>query len=138
MILARVGAAKNTKIAMERRVPVRYCFSVLLALFFTIAPAFADETPPYVDTACGTWVNDEWVPNGKCPPETADFRHDTVSGTITSVKGHLVTIQQSTRTLVINDQPALDSKQTGKVAVGRQIVAYGYWNDKNFYATAIY
>jgi hypothetical protein len=54
------------------------------------------------------------------------------------VKGHLVTIQQTARTLVINDQPALDRQQTGKVAVGRQIVAYGYWMHGTFYATAIY
>jgi hypothetical protein len=54
------------------------------------------------------------------------------------VKGHLVTIQQTNRSLVINDQPALDHKQTGKVAVGRQVVAYGYWQDGTFYATAIY
>jgi hypothetical protein len=61
-----------------------------------------------------------------------------MSGTITIVKGHLVTLQQATRTVVIDDQPALDSKQSGKVAVGRVVVAYGYWKDSNFFATAIY
>jgi hypothetical protein len=76
-----------------------------------------------------------WVPNGKC---TDEIKHDTVSGTITFVKGHLVTLQQATKTVIINDQPALDAKHTGKVAVGRMIVAYGYWQDANFYATAIY
>ena len=108
----------------------------LLALFFSFAPAFADEAP-YIDGVCGNWVDDNWVPNGKCP-DVAAVKHDTVSGTITIVKGHLVTVQQSTRTVVINDQPALDAKQSGKVAVGRVIVAYGYWRDNNFYATAIY
>ncbi|MBV8688959.1 MAG: hypothetical protein JOZ59_02525 [Candidatus Eremiobacteraeota bacterium] len=101
-------------------------------------PAPTDVTPSYSDLACGTWVNDEWVPNGKCPPETTRLRHDSVSGTITKVEGHLVSVQQTNRTLVINDQPALDRKATGKVGVGRQVVAYGYWLDGTFYATAIY
>ena len=118
---------------------MKYCYAALItliALFFSFAPAFADETP-YIDGVCGNWVDDEWVSNGKCP-EISAVKHDTVSGTITVVKGHLVTVQQATRTVVINDQPALDAKQTGKVAVGRMIIAYGYWRDANFYATAIY
>ncbi len=112
---------------------------VLIAavLGFGASTAMADP-PAYMDTSCGTWVNDEWVPNGSCPPESEHLKHDQVSGTITSVKGHLVTLQQTTRSMVINDQPALDGKQTGKVAVGRMVVAYGYWLDGNFYATAIY
>ena len=113
-----------------------YAFFVAAIVALGLTPALAD--PPYVDTACGTWTNDEWVPNGTCPPGVKSIRHDTVSGTITIVKGHLVTVQQSTRTIVINDEPALIAKQTGKVAVGRMIVAYGYWMDNNFYATAIY
>jgi hypothetical protein len=80
-------------------------------------------------------VNDEWVPNGNC---SEAYKHDTLTGTIIIVKGHLVTLQQAARTVVIDDQPALDLKQTGKVAVGRVVVAYGYWSDANFYATAIY
>jgi hypothetical protein len=117
----------------ERGVLVKFVYAALLAAAFGIAPAFAD--PPYVDTACGSWVNDQWVPNGNC---AGDTRHDTVSGTITIVKGHLVTVQQATRTVVIDDQPALDAKQSGQVAVGRVIVAHGYWSNGNFYATAIY
>ena len=117
---------------------MKHIYAILVSAIVALGvmPALADS--PYVDTACGTWINDEWVPNGTCPPGVITIRHDTVSGTITSVKGHLVTVQQSTRTLVINDQPALTAKQTGKVAVGRMIVAYGYWMDNNFYATAIY
>ena len=107
--------------------------ATLIAVAFACSPAFAE--PTYNDTACGSWVNDEWVPNAKC---SEDYKHDTVSGTITSVKGHLVTLQQAKGTVVIDDQPALDSKQSGKVAVGRVVVAYGYWQDQNFYATAIY
>lgn len=101
-------------------------------------PAPPADSQPYDDTRCGAWQNDVWVPNGNCTPDTDSRRHDSVSGTITSVKGHLVTLQQSARSVVINDQPALDRQQTGKVAVGRQVVAYGYWNSGTFYATAIY
>ena len=116
----------------------RLLCATLLAAALGIVPALADEAPPYTDTQCGSWVNDDWVPNGNCPPDSDHIRHDHLAGTITAVKGHLVTIQQATRTVVFNDQPALDAKQTGKVAVGRQVVAYGYWLDGNFYATALY
>jgi len=117
---------------------MKHFYTVLIVLlFFGFAPAFADQ-PPYVDTTCGSWVNDAWVPNGNCPADTPDLRHDTVSGTITSVSGHLVTLQQATRTVVINDQPALDNKQSGQVAVGRIVVAHGFWQHGTFFATAIY
>jgi hypothetical protein len=116
---------------------VKHFYAILVVVLFGFAPVFADE-PPYVDTTCGGWVNDDWVPNGKCVPENPEIKHATVSGTITSVKGHLVTVQQATQEVVINDKPALDAKQSGKVAVGRIIVAYGFWQGQNFYATAIY
>ena len=111
--------------------------ALALAFAFSLAPAFADQ-PPYVDNSCGTWVDDQWVPSGNCPPDNDHLRHDDVSGTITIVKGHLVTVQQSDKSVVINDQPALDAKHTGKVAVGRTVVAYGYWLDGTFFATSIY
>jgi hypothetical protein len=105
-------------------------------------PASSPAPPPpsgtYIDENCGSWVNDVWVPNANCATYVTIVRHDSLAGTITAVKGHLVTIQQTTRTLVINDQPALDRQRTGKVAVGRQVVAYGYWMGGTFYATAIY
>ena len=63
--------------------------------------------------------------------------HNRVHGTITGVQGHLVTIQQSTQTLVINDSPALATDSTGRVAVGRQVTAHGYWEDGTFYAKTI-
>jgi hypothetical protein len=91
--------------------------------------------PPYVDTECGGWQGDTWVPNGNCP--TAVYRHQVVAGTIVSVKGHLVTLQQTTGTVVIDDSAALSNQSSGRVAVGRQIVAHGYWQGNNFYATAI-
>lgn len=112
---------------------MKILYAAIVAAALGLTPAFAD--PTYNDASCGSWVNDVWVPNGSCPD---DYRHDTVNGTITIVKGHLVTVQQATRTLVIDDQAALDTKQSGKVAVGRVIVAYGYWHEGNFYATAIY
>jgi hypothetical protein len=91
--------------------------------------------PPYVDTQCGAWQGDTWVPNGDCP--SASYRHQVVTGTIISVKGHLVTLQQTKGTVVIDDSAALNNQSTGRVAVGRQIVAHGYWQGDNFYATAI-
>ena len=116
----------------------------ILAGLLCAAPAFAQAPPPpppsgtYVDTSCGSWQDDVWVDNGTCKTYVTIVRHDTINGTITSVTGHLVTIQQSNKSVVINDQPALDHKQTGKVAVGRQVVAYGYWMSGTFYATSIY
>lgn len=101
-------------------------------------PSPAPPAGPYNDATCGAWVNDVWVPNANCSTYVTVVRHDALAGTITHVQGHLVTIQQTNRSLVVNDQPALDRQQTGKVAVGRQIVAYGYWMNGTFYATAIY
>lgn len=61
---------------------------------------------------------------------------DSLSGTITAVSGSRVTLQQSTGTIVVNDQPALNARSTGNVAVGRQVVAEGYWLHGTFYATS--
>jgi hypothetical protein len=60
-----------------------------------------------------------------------------LDGTIVYVRGHLVTLQQSDRRVIIDDQPALDRERTGRVAVGRSVIAYGYWNGGVFYATAL-
>ncbi len=59
-----------------------------------------------------------------------------IAGTITAVSGSMVTIQRSSGSIVVNDQPALNSQTTGNVAVGRQVVARGYWQDGTFYATS--
>lgn len=91
----------------------------------------------YGDPICGDWVNGVWQDNGHCPGYAAGPHRMRVAGTITVVKGHLVTVQQSDREMVINDQPALNRQTTGHVAVGRQIVAYGYMRDNVFYATII-
>lgn len=109
-------------------------FAATLAATCAVASAQAPP-PPYVDTACGSWQGDTWVPNGSCT--STAYKHQVISGTIVSVKGHLVTLQQTTGTAVIDDSAALQNQSTGRVAVGRQIVAHGYWVENNFYATAI-
>ncbi len=87
---------------------------------------------------CGSMVSGTWVPNGACP-DTRGYipQRAYVSGTITKVSWHLVTVQQSQGVIVINDQPALNRQSSGRVAVGRQITAYGFWRAGTFYATAI-
>lgn len=71
-------------------------------------------------------------------PDLGAFQRtrDSLSGTITNVSGNQVTLQQSTRSIVINDQPALNNKATGNVAAGRQVVAEGYWLHGVFFATS--
>jgi hypothetical protein len=89
---------------------------------------------PRDEPICGSWETGTWVPTGACGAN--DYRSH-VSGTVTAVKGHLVTLQQTTKSLVINDQPALDQRTTGRVAVGRQVVAVGFWRNGTFYATLL-
>jgi hypothetical protein len=113
-------------------------FVILAAVTGVVASASianAQEPPPYVDTNCGTWQGDTWVPNGNCA--NAAYRHERVAGTIIVVKGHLVTVQQAARQVVIDDSLALNNQLTGRVAVGRRIIAHGYWEGSNFYATLI-
>jgi hypothetical protein len=98
-----------------------------------MTPDAAGTTQQYPD--CGTWQSGTWVASGKCG--AADYRSH-VAGTITSVKGHLVTLQQTTQSLVINDEPALQRQDSGKVAVGRQVSAVGYWRNGTFYATGLH
>lgn len=99
------------------------------------APPAAQAPPPYVDSDCGVWQDDTWVANGRCANTV--YKHARVEGTIVSVKGHLVTLQQTSGQIVIDDTIALRDQSTGRVAVGRRIVAHGYWRNNNFYATAI-
>ena len=114
---------------------------------------------------CGAWQNGTWVPNGNCieetapaststnttvittPPQNVTSDRDTdrdmhagrswerLHGTIIAVNGKMVTIQQSSRTLVIDDGPAFAAQETGHVAVGRQVTIHGYWQDGQYYAT---
>jgi hypothetical protein len=39
--------------------------------------------------------------------------------------------------VVIDDPLAVNNQLTGRVAVGRRIVAHGYWEGSKFYATLI-
>ena len=89
------------------------------------------------DPICGTWMTGVWTPNGHCPGYAVGPRRARVAGTITIVRGHLVTLQLADKDLVINDQPALNRETSGRVAVGRSIIAYGYWRDGTFFATAM-
>jgi hypothetical protein len=100
-------------------------------------PAAMGPNNQYGDPMCGAWANGTWQPNGHCPGYAVGPHRARVAGTIIAVKGHLVTVQQATQTITINDQPALFRQTSGRVAVGRQIIAYGYWRDGNFFATAM-
>lgn len=111
------------------------CAALLSTALAAPATAQTTTTGPYVDASCGVWQGDTWVPNGSCT--TVVYKHQKLAGTITSVKGHLVTIQQTQGTMVIDDSKALNNQMTGKVAVGRQVVAHGYWDNGTFYATML-
>ncbi len=59
-----------------------------------------------------------------------------ISGTIVGVNGSQVSIRQGySRTITIDDQPALDNQSSGRVYVGRNVTAYGYVQNGVFYAT---
>ncbi len=107
----------------------------LSASAFSLPAAAQSMQSPYLDSACGAWQGNTWVPNGSCTDTDNTFKHQYVAGTIVSVTGHLVTVQRSKGQLVIDDQLALNRQLTGKVAVGRRILAHGYWRNKVFYAT---
>lgn len=115
-----VGSLASASIALAQGVP---------------PPPGAPPAAPYNDTTCGEWQGNVWTPNGQC--SSTAYKHEVLAGTIVSVKGHLVTVQQTGKQVVIDDSAALNDQTTGRVAVGRQIVAHGYWEGENFYATAI-
>jgi hypothetical protein len=74
--------------------------------------------------------------NGNCA--NSGRAGSTVRGSIVGVNGNQVTLQtQNYRTVTINDQPALDRQATGRVAIGRIVTAYGYWQSGEFYATQL-
>jgi hypothetical protein len=70
---------------------------------------------------------------GRVSPDSRAWQ--TLHGTIIGVNGHLVTIQQANRTLVVNDSPALSRLASGRVATGRQVVMHGYWEGGTYYVT---
>ncbi len=105
---------------------------------------------------CGAWVGGVFQSNGNCVTETTTTTTSTqpaamamqgaavvavpnrvnerVSGKITEVNGHMVTLRHGDNVLIVNDSRALSREDTGKVATGRDIVAHGYWEDGTFYA----
>ena len=110
--------------------------SVALVGLASVAVVAQTTAPAYNDPYCGYMQNGTWVATGNCNPVTTNIGpYAAVTGTIIFVKGHLVTLQQSDKQLVINDQPALDMQDTGRVAVGRSVEARGYWHGGTFYAT---
>jgi len=136
---------------MKKIAPIVLCFTMLSGLAVAAGAqqsttTTTQQTTPdgmtttvsrtYNDTKCGAWQGDTWVANPDCT-DAATIRHERLAGTIIAVKGHLVTIQQTDKTVVINDQPALMNQDTGRVAVGRAIVAHGYWNGGTFFATLL-
>lgn len=140
--------------------------TAIFSLAAIAMPASAQTTSVQIDVVgphnpyCGAWQNGTWVPNGNCVQDTApssttttvvvppnstqqmqsarpDRTWERLHGTIIGVNGHLVTLQQSSRTLVVNDSPALGREDTGRVATGRQVTVHGYWEGGVFYVTRI-
>lgn len=109
-----------------------------IALFGLATVGLSAQTTviQYDDPYCGATVNGQWVPTGACNTVTNVGNYARIDGTIIFVRGHLVTLQQANRQIVINDQPALDMQDTGRVAVGRSVEALGYWHNGVFFATS--
>jgi hypothetical protein len=92
--------------------------------------------PSYQDSSCGYWSQDTWIATPCAPRQD---RRAAVSGTIVGVDDNMLTIQTGPqRTVLVNDQPALNHMATGRIFTGRVITAYGYWGDGGeFVATSI-
>jgi len=65
------------------------------------------------------------------------YGNASITGTIVAVNGNQVTILSNFQPVTINDQPALDNRTSGRVAVGRTVTAYGYWQGGTFFATRL-
>jgi hypothetical protein len=103
---------------------------------------------------CGAWADGAFQANGNCVTETITTTTNTqpvamtagapaptrfgerVSGQITNVSGHLITLQHGSNTLIVDDSRALNRQDTGHVATGRDVTAHGYWEDGTFYASS--
>jgi hypothetical protein len=89
---------------------------------------------PYQSSPCGYWSGDMWV-STPCTPRQ---EHAAVSGTIVGVDSNMLTLQVGpTQTVLVNDGPALNRMDTGRIYAGRVITAYGYWDGDEFVATSI-
>jgi hypothetical protein len=92
------------------------------------------EQPSYQPSPCGYWSQGEWIATS-CAPRR---EQSAVSGTIVGVSNNMLTLQTGpTETVPVNDAPALNRMDTGRIYTGRTIVAYGYWAGGEFVATSI-
>ncbi len=72
------------------------------------------------------------------PNGTNGQGNSAIRGTIVSVNGNQVRLMAGFGNFVtINDQPALNNQQTGRVVIGRYVTAYGYYQNGIFYATSL-
>jgi hypothetical protein len=92
------------------------------------------QPPSYQNGSCGYWSEGTWVAT-PCAPRP---QREAVSGTIVGINNNMLTVQTGpTRTVLVNDQPALNRMTTGRIFTGRVITAYGHWGDGEFIATSI-
>jgi hypothetical protein len=92
------------------------------------------QPPSYQNNSCGYWSEGTWVAT-PCAPRP---QRVAVSGTIVGVDNNMLTVQTGpTRTVLVNDEPALNRMATGRIFTGRVITAYGHWGDGEFIATSI-
>ena len=79
--------------------------------------------------------------NGNCYGNSGNYGgqygNASITGTIVAVNGNQVTILSNFQPVTIDDQPALDNRTSGRVAVGRTVTAYGYWQGGTFFATRL-
>lgn len=139
----------------------KFLFSVvgassLLAVTMLAAPVVAQAASglgpdsPY----CGAWVGSVWKPNGNCTVPAASRTTNTtiaaetssattngtpnsvqqrVHGMIVGWSDNMLTLQRGKLQLTVNDQPAIDHHATGRIEMGRKVIAEGYWKDGTFF-----
>lgn len=100
-------------------------------------PASAQQMSP-----CGYWSEEGiWVATPCAAPyQTSPYQryNEAISGTIVGVSANILTVQIGpTQAVTVNDEPALNRMDTGRIYAGRVITAYGYWDGGEFVATSI-
>lgn len=90
---------------------------------------------------CGYNGNGNYCNNGQynnCNGGYGQQGNSVIRGTIIGVNGNSVTLMQGFgQSITINDQPALNNQQTGRISLGRYVTAYGYYQNGIFYATSM-
>jgi len=80
-------------------------------------------------------------PHYNCNPNGGGYGQQgnaVIRGTIVGVNGNQVRLMEGFgQFITIDDQPALNNQQTGRVVVGRYVTAYGYYQNGIFYATSM-